>query len=73
MQVSKLEYRLYSISMLLRVQMSVSKLKSYGEGAFSVAGATLWNRLLEEVRNKPSLESFKSLLKAHLFKSAFSN
>ena len=57
----------------LLLQMPVSKLKSYGEGAFSVAGPTLWNRLPEEVRNKPSLESFKLLLKTHLFKIAFLN
>ena len=55
----------------LLLQMPVSKLKSYGEGAFSVADSTLWNRLPEEVRNKPSLESFKLLLKTHLFKIAF--
>ena len=51
--------------------MPVSKLKSYDEGTFSVIGPTLWNRLPEEVRNKPSLESFKLLLKTHLFKIAF--
>jgi hypothetical protein len=31
------------------LQMSVSKLKSYDEGAFNVVGSTLWNRLPEEV------------------------
>ena len=53
--------------------MPVYKLKSYGEGTFSIADPTLLNRLPEEVRNKPLLECFKSLLKTHLFKVTFSN
>ena len=62
MSVSKLKsygegtFSVAGVNQLL-LQMSVSKLKSYVEGTFSVAGVTLWNRLPEEVRNKPSLES----------------
>jgi hypothetical protein len=39
------------------------KHKYYGEGTFIAAGGTLRNRLLQEVRNKPTLETFKSLVK----------
>ena len=39
----------------------------------SVATPTLWNRLRADIRNASSLENFKSLLKAHLFKVAFTD
>ena len=57
--------------MLLHVPMS--RLKSYGDCAFGVAAPTLWNRLPANIRNVLSLEKFKSLLKTHLFKVAFSD
>ena len=41
--------------------------------AFSVAAPTLWNRLPENIRNASSLETFKSVLKMHLFKVAFTD
>ena len=72
LSIRRLSRVLRSSNQLL-LQMPVSKFKSYGEGAFSVPGPTLWNRLPEEVRNKPSLESFKLLLKTHLLKIAFLN
>ena len=34
---------------------------------------TLWNRLPANIRNASSLENFKSLLKTHLFKVAFTD
>ena len=45
----------------------------YQHCAFSVAAPTLWNRLLANIRNASSLENFKSLLKTHLFKVAFTD
>ena len=45
------------------LQVPVSRLKSYGDCAFSVAGPTLWNRLPADIRNVMSFENFKSLLK----------
>ena len=51
----------------------VSRLKSYGDCAFSVAAPTLWNRLPANIRNASSLGNFKSLLKTHLFKVAFTD
>ena len=48
-----------------------SKLKSYGDRAFSVAAPRLWNSLPLLLRNCEDLEVFKGLLKTHLFKHAF--
>ena len=44
--------------------------RCYGDSVFSVAGPCLWNRLPESIK---ALESFKSLLKTHLFEIAFQN
>ena len=48
-----------------------SNLKSYGDRAFSVAGPELWNSLPDELRLSKSLDSFKRLLKTHLFTRAY--
>ena len=50
-----------------------SRLKSYGDRAFSVAGPELWNRLPKELRICTKLETFKRDLKTHLFREAFSS
>ena len=39
----------------------------WGDRAFSVAAPHLWNHLQDEIRAAPSVNIFKSLLKAHLF------
>ena len=44
-------------------QVPVSRLKSYGDCAFSAAAPTLWNRLPANIRIASSFENFKSLLK----------
>jgi len=64
--------KLRSSSQIL-LQVPVSRLKSYGDCVFSVTAPTLWNRLLANIRNVSSLENFKSLLKTHLFKVAFTD
>jgi hypothetical protein len=48
-----------------------SKLKTYGDRAFSVAAPRLWNALPLELRKCECLNSFKSSLKTVLFKQAF--
>ncbi|KAL3048824.1 hypothetical protein OYC64_008328 [Pagothenia borchgrevinki] len=48
-----------------------SRLRTFGDRAFSVAAPTLWNSLPAEIRNAPSLNIFKSTLKTHLFNKAF--
>ena len=41
--------------------------RSYGDRAFSIAAATEWNRLPDEIKSCSSVNSFKSQLKTHLF------
>ena len=43
-----------------------------GDRSFSVAATKLWNELPEVIRNISSIDVFKTALKTHLFKSAFS-
>jgi len=57
--------KLRSSSQIL-LQVPVSRLKSYGDFAFSVTAPTLWNRLPADIRDASSLEDFKSVLKTHL-------
>ena len=44
----------------------------YGERAFSVSAAVLWNALPEEIRLLDKISCFKSKLKTHLFEVAYS-
>ena len=48
-----------------------SRLVLYGDRAFSVAGPILWNNLPNNLRTCESLDSFKGMLKTHLFKEAY--
>ena len=41
----------------------------YGDRAFSVAAPKLWNSLPPHIQGAPSLHTFKTMLKTHLFKS----
>ena len=50
-----------------------AKLKTWGHRAFSVAAPTLWNELPKRIRDAPSLSTFKTALKTHLFTIAFPN
>ena len=43
----------------------------YGRRAFSVAAPRLWNALPKSIRHAPSLTSFQSMLKTHLFRTAY--
>jgi len=70
--IRKSSQKLRSSSQAL-LQVPVSLLKSFSDSAFSVAAPTLWNRLPAYIRNALSLENFKSLLKTHLFKVAFTD
>ena len=47
------------------------KLEIVQDWAFSVAGPELWNSLPDELRLSKSLNSFKRLLKTHLFTRAY--
>ena len=44
-----------------------TKLSTYGERAFVKVAPVLWNDLPMELKSANTIESFKSLLKTHLF------
>ena len=48
-----------------------SRLKTYGDRAFSIAGPKLWNDLPLEIRKCASVATFKQSLKTFLFKLAY--
>ena len=45
--------------------------KFYGQRSFSYAAPILWNNLPVHIRQADSVNRFKSLLKTHLFESAY--
>ncbi len=53
------------------LQVPQSKLKTYGDKAFSVAAPSLWNTLPQDIRDSPSVDVFKKRLKTYLFNQAF--
>ena len=48
-----------------------TKLKHFGDRTFKKAAPTLWNGLCLDLRQAPSVNTFKSNLKTHLFKSCY--
>ena len=48
-----------------------SKLKSFGDRAFSVYVPKLWNKLPGNVKAASSIQEFKGLLKTHLFQEFY--
>ncbi|XP_068561742.1 LOW QUALITY PROTEIN: uncharacterized protein [Cebidichthys violaceus] len=50
---------------------TLSKHQTWGDRAFSIAAPSLWNSLPQHLRHSPSLATFKTALKTHLFQSAF--
>ncbi len=48
-----------------------TRLRTYGDRAFSVAAPKLWNNLPLQLRRAPSTTTFKRQLKTHLFELAF--
>ncbi|KAK0151427.1 hypothetical protein N1851_007280 [Merluccius polli] len=49
-----------------------ARLNTMGSRAFSRSAPRLWNSLPPQLRNMDSLHLFKSTLKTHLFRTAFS-
>ena len=49
----------------------VCEYKRFGERAFSCFAPHVWNELPYDVRNAPSIDTFKSRLKTYLFTRAF--
>ena len=53
------------------LKIPTSRLKTYGDRAFSVAGPALWNDLPDHLKLCTNLDSFKCNLKTYLFKKAY--
>ncbi|KAF7660292.1 hypothetical protein LDENG_00283910 [Lucifuga dentata] len=52
--------------------LSVPRVRTkHGEAAFSFSAPHLWNKLSEGLRSAPTINSFKTRLKAFLFSTAF--
>ena len=56
-------------SQLLKVP--ITRLSTFGDRSFEKASAVLWNKTPLAIRTSPTLGTFKSRLKTHLFKCAF--
>ena len=48
-----------------------TRLKTYGDRAFSTAAPRLWNQLPPELRSVTSVDQFRTQLKTYLFKLAY--
>ena len=51
------------------LQVPRAHTQHYGQRAFSISAPTLWNQLPSNIRAAPTLDTFKKLLKTHLFKN----
>ena len=54
-----------------RLHVPATRCTTYGDRAFSVFGPKVWNNLPPHVRLSPSISSFKTAAKTHLFQSAY--
>ena len=57
--------------MYMYIAIPRSKLKSYGDRAFSVCAPKLWNDIPEIIKCSVNLNTFKRNLKTYLFKRYF--
>ncbi len=55
----------------LNLRVPTTRLKTYGDRSFSKCAAVLWNPLPMHIKSASSLDSFKTLLKSHLYKDSF--
>ena len=65
-------YSLCSNDSIMLEYPKKKSLRSFDDRSFSVAATKLWNELPGDIRNISSINVFKTALKTHLFKSAFS-
>ena len=54
-----------------RLLVPATRCTTYGDRAFSVFGPKVWNSLSPDVQLSPSVSSFKTAVKAHLFALAY--
>ena len=70
LQLKKSNYSLRSANGI-KLQEQRSKLKYYGDRAFSVCAPRLWSMLPKNVKTSPNLDIFKKNLKTYFFKIPF--
>ena len=68
---TKCNYNLRSTSEILLQQPRIKTLRMLGDWSFTVAAPALWNNLPNVIRSTTNINSFKKLLKTHLFKIVF--
>ncbi len=56
---------------ILHLVLPKTRLKTYGDRAFSYYAVYHWNRLPFSIRASPTITTFKSRLKTHFFKDSF--
>ena len=56
---------------ILQLVLPKTRLKTYGDRAFSYYAVYHWNRLPFSIRASPTITTFKSRLKTHFFKDSF--
>ena len=59
------------VTYIINLAIPRSKLKSYGDRAFSVCAPKLWNDIPEIIKCSVNLKTFNSNLKTYLFKRYF--
>ena len=68
--VEKALYKWIIIIIIIIIAVPKSRLKTYGDRAFSVAAPKLWNELPLDLRSLVTINLFKKHLKTDLFKKA---
>ena len=59
------------IIIIIIIAVPKSRLKTYGDRAFSVAAPKLWNELQIDLRSLVTINLYKKHLKTDLFKKAY--
>ena len=68
--VEKALYKWFIIIIIIIIAVPKSRLKTYGDRAFSVAAPKLWNELPLDLRSLVTINLSKKHLKTDLFKKA---
>ena len=56
---------------LLQLEVPKTRLKTFGDRAFEAAAAKEWEKLPIIIKESPSVSTFKTSIKTHLFKSVY--
>ena len=56
-----------------KLNIPKTRLKTYGDRAFSSVSPAMWNRIPENIKRSPDVNSFKKQLKTYMFKCVYNN